>query len=128
MQEKDWKRIAEKEARHYRDHMAFMRGVEDAKGGETERYRQSGKWVLAVNYVLEHLKRTDPEKERFFRCIYGIDSGKPRRGERAFLALAFEFHTTSSTLYRWRNELVSLLLIAASQTGALIPYRIEPER
>lgn len=128
MQVNDWKRIAEHEARRYRENKAFMRGVEDAGICEPDRYHVKQKWVAAVDYVLDYLKRTDTEKERFFRLCYGIDGKRLRLGEKAMTALSFDFHVSITTMYRWRSELASLLVIAAAQTGALRPYGIEPRR
>ena len=126
MHVKEWKRIAEQEALRYREHKAFIKGAEDGGGGVSERYRQSVRWVLAVDYVLEHLHRTDAEKERFFRLCYGIDGTRRRLDQKGMVALSFALNASTTTLYRWRREAVSLLLIAAAQTGALRPYRIEP--
>ncbi len=128
MQVNDWKRIAEHEARRYRENDALMRGVEDAGICEPDRYRVKQKWVAAVDFVLDYLKRTDTEKERFFRLCYGIDGKRLRLGEKAMTALSFDFHVSITTMYRWRSELASLLVIAAAQTGALRPYGIEPRR
>ena len=69
MNEKEWKRIAEREAKRYREHKAFQKGVEDAHGVVTDRYRRSVRWTLAVEYVLAYLHRVSEEKERFFACI-----------------------------------------------------------
>ena len=55
----DWKRIAEQEARRYRDNRAFIQGVLDSGGDGSDRYRMKQKWVLAVDYVLAYLHRTD---------------------------------------------------------------------
>ena len=123
----DWKRIAEQEARRYRDNKAFLQGVLDSGGSATERYRMKLKWVLAVDYVLAYLHRTNEEKERFFRLCYGIDGKRQRLNEKGMVALSFTFHASVTTLYRWRAEMASLLLIAAAQTGALRPYETDPD-
>ena len=57
----DWKRIAEQEARRYRDNRAFIQGVLDSGGDGSDRYRMKQKWVLAVDYVLAYLHRTDAD-------------------------------------------------------------------
>lgn len=124
---KEWKRIAEREARRYREHRAFMRGVEDAAGGVTERYRQSARWVLTVEYVLGYLYETNTEKERCFRKLFDIDGVQRYRGARGMQALAYEMNVSASLLYQWKNELLSLLLLAAAQTKALQPYSISEE-
>ena len=120
---KEWKRIAEWEASRYRDRKAFLKGAEDAGGVFSPRVDRYKKWVLAVEYVLAYLKRNDAVKERFFRACYGLDGGRKRFNQKGMLALTFEFHTARSTLYQWRNETLSLLLIAAAQTGAIEPFQ-----
>ncbi len=122
---KEWKRIAEQEATRYREHKAFMKGVEDARGTVTERCRSSMRWVKAVDLVLAYLQRTNDEHARFFRLLFGIDGTPAYRGEKGMIALSFEFCVSVSQLYQWKSELLSLLLLAAAQTGALLPYRTE---
>ncbi len=120
---KEWKRIAEWEASHYRERIAFLKGIEDAGGEFTTRATQYRKWVRATDYVLDYLKRNDEEKERFFRICYGLDGGRRRNSQKGMLALTFAFHVSQSTLYQWKSEILSLLLIAAAQTGAIAPFQ-----
>ena len=125
MCERDWKRIAQREAIRYREHKAFIRGVEDASGAVTERYLNSVRWTAAIDAVLDYLHRHDGEQERFFRRLFGIDGARRYRGEKGMKALSTELCVSLSALYRWKNNLLSLLLLAAAQTGALRPFRIE---
>ena len=120
---KEWKRIAEWEAAHYRERKAFLKGVRDAGGEMTARAEQYQRWILAVENVLQYLHRHNPEKERFFRLYYGVDGGRRLYDGEGLVSLTFSFHTSQSTLYQWRNDVLSLLLIAASETGALQPFR-----
>ena len=120
---KEWKRIAEWEAMHYRERKAFLRGVRDADGSMTARAEQYRRWVVAIDGVLLHLKRYEPEKERFFRLYCGIDGGGKQHRRNGMVALTFVFHVSESTLYQWKNDVLSLLLIAAAETGALKPFR-----
>lgn len=127
MSAKEWKRIAEREARRYREHRAFVKGVRDAGSPGTERSRASERWVLAVDYVLNYLHRTDPEKERFMRSYLNLD-GSRRTKRSSIVALSLACCTSTSTVYAWRSELLSLLVIAATQTGAIVPYETKPTR
>lgn len=120
---KEWKRIAEWEAAHYRERKAFLMGVRDAACVMPERAVLYERWVKAVETVLGYLKRHDPERERFFRLCYGVDGGKKRYDRKGLVSLTFTFHVSQSTLYQWRNDVLSLLLIAAAQTGALKPFQ-----
>lgn len=120
---KEWKRIAEWEATHYRERKAFLKGVRDAGCETTSRAAQYQKWVCAIDGVLLHLKRNAPEKERFFRLCYGIDGGRKCHDKKGMLSLTFAFHVSQSTLYQWKNDVLSLLLIAAAEIGAIKPFR-----
>jgi hypothetical protein len=122
---KEWKRIAEWEAMHYRERKAFLKGVSDAGGGESQRTAHARSWVEAIENVLRYLARYDPEKERFFRRCYGLDDGRALYRKRGIIPLTFEFHAGQSTLYEWRNEVLTLLLLAAGANGALKPFREE---
>jgi hypothetical protein len=119
---KEWKRIAEWEVLHYREHKAFLKGVEDAACVMTERAEQFKRWVEAVERVLVYLNRYAPDKERFFRQCYGIDGDRKMYDKKGMLRLTFLFHVSQSTLYQWRDEVLSLLLIAAAENGALQPF------
>ena len=119
---KEWKRIAEWEAMHYRERKAFLKGVEDAGGGRTSRTEQYERWVQAVEAVLRYLTLHDPEKERFFRMCCGLDDGRALYRKKGMVSLTFAFHAGQSTLYEWKNEVLTLLLLAAAQNGALQPF------
>lgn len=119
---KEWKRIAEWEAVHYRERKAFLRGMEDAGCAMTERAAQYKRWVDAVERVLVYLERYAPEKGLFFRQCYGIDGDRKLYDKKGMLRLTFVFHASQSTLYQWRDEVLSLLLIAAAENGALQPF------
>lgn len=126
MHVKDWKRIAEQQARRYREHKAFLRGIRDAGSPGTDRSRMAERWVLAVDYVLEYLHRNDAAKEQFMRDYLCLDGKRLRKDEKGMVALSFVYSVSPSTLYDWRRELLTLLVIAAAQTRALIPYETEP--
>lgn len=119
---KEWKRIAEWEAMHYRERKAFLKGVTDAGCGKTARAAQYERWVAAIETALQYLNRHDPEKERFFRLCYGLDDGRALYRKKGMVPLTFLFHAGQSTLYEWRNEVLTLLLLAAAETGALKPF------
>lgn len=123
---KEWKRIAERETKRYREKKAFLRGVSDAGSAGTERSDAVRRWVLAVDYVLEYLHRVSPEKECFMRLYYGLDGERRRTDAKGMIALSFALHVSTSALYEWRKEILTLLVIAAAQTRALHPYETEP--
>lgn len=123
---KEWKRIAERETLRYRDYKAFQKGVEDAGGVVPERYGYCRRWTLAAEYALAYWDRNDAEKARFFRVYYGIDGQRRRTGQKGLVALSFEFCVSPSTLYEWRQQIRTVLVMAALQTGALRPFQTVP--
>ncbi|MBR0507291.1 MAG: hypothetical protein IJJ86_01630 [Clostridia bacterium] len=123
MNVRTWKRIAEKEVLHYKEHLAFQKGVEDAGGERTERYRTSKRWTDAVDAVCAHLHRNDPEKERFFRAYCGIGEPRIKRRNDSAVSVAMRLNISTSTLYKWRGEVLTLVLLAAAQNGVLKPFR-----
>ena len=127
MNVREWKRIAEKLVLHFRDDQAFMKGVEDAGGPKTERYDEAKRRVETVRGVCAYLKRYDPDKERFFRTYYGLDA--PKKERRSIVAASMDLHVSESSLFGWRREVLSLVLIAAAQNGVFRPFALsEPKK
>ena len=122
MNVREWKRIAEREVKRYGERQAYVHGVEDAGGLITERFRESKRWIGAVDAVCAYLNRCDPEKERFFRAYYGI--GEPRivRRHDSAVSVAMRLHLSTATMYEWKSHVLSLVLLAAAQNGLLKPF------
>ena len=123
---KAMKRIAEREIFRYRDNRAYMQGVLDASGSrEMGKFGERAAWVMAVEYAKAYLEDTDPAKASFFSGFYHLD--RPQRKNRpkvTMTAIAMQLHVSESTLYHWRSEALSIVVMAAIQTGALRPYGI----
>ena len=123
---KDWKKLAEHEVYRYRDNEAYVQGVLDAGCLKGERMWRCAKWTLAVDHAMAYLKRTDPLKAQFFSRFFGLESPLKRRSEaRSIIKLSMELNVSTSTLYKWKSEALSLVLLAAAQTGALRPFTQE---
>ena len=123
----DWKKLAEREVSRYRDNQAYVRGVLDGGGTGGERMQRCARWVLAVDYTRAHLKRTDPQKAEGFSKLFGLDAPiKSRNAARTAKAVSIELNMSITTVYRWKSEALSLVLLAAAQTGALRPYTVDP--
>ena len=116
----DWKKLAEREVSRYRDNQAYVRGVLDGGGTGGERMQRCARWVLAVDYTRAHLKRTDPQKAEVFSKLFGLNAARTAK------AVSIELHMSITTVYRWKSEALSLVLLAAAQTGALRPYTVDP--
>ena len=123
---KEWKKLAEQEVYRYRDSKAYVQGVLDSGGAGGEKMRQRARWVLAIEYVKEHLERTDPQKAYVFTTLFGLDSPlRAKRQARTVVELSIELHVSTTAIYQWKSEMLSLVLHAAAQTGAMRMYRIE---
>ena len=123
---KEWKKTAEQEVCRYRDSKAYVQGVLDSGGTGGEKMRQRARWVLAIEYVKEYLERTDPKKAYVFSALFGLD--RPLRSKqlsRTAVELSIELHVSTTAVYQWKSEMLSLVLLAAAQTGAMRMYRIE---
>ena len=121
---KTMKRIAERETLRYRDNLAYMQGALDAGGDyEQTRFYRCAAWVRAVQGAMAYFMRTDPAKAGFFTGYYHLDRPPTcRDSKRTMAAIAALFHVSESTLYHWRNEALTVVVMAAIQTGALRPY------
>jgi len=112
----------------YRQSLAYVRGVEDGLGENTslsETYRDRARWVWTVERVRARLRLHEPLMEEFFARYYALDSGAPRhtrrRGE-TMLRVAADMNVGVSTLYKWREQILDQLVLAATQAGVLEPY------
>jgi hypothetical protein len=123
MNVREWKRIAETEVKRYGERTAFIKGVEDAGALLTDRYRESRRWVETVDAVCAYLHTHDPEKERFFRAYYGIGEPRMKRRNDSAVSIAMRLHLSTATLYEWKANVLSLVLIAAAQNGLMKPFR-----
>lgn len=98
--------------------------LEDAPAGAAmETYRKAKRWIWAVEAVEKLLLERHAYKHAFFVTYYGLH--KPRFGhtDRAILfRLCDQLHASRSTLYAWKREIQTLLVLAAVQQGALRPY------
>ena len=124
MQLRELKRIAEKEVGRYRESAAFVRGYLDGGGtGESARYEERQRWVWAIDRVREQLAAAHPEKAAFFERLYRFDAPHGKRiTKETMIKLSMELYTAPSTLYKWREEILLSIAIAAVQSKAIRPY------
>ena len=127
---REMKRMAEKEIMRYRESAAFVRGWLDGGGqGDPERFLERQRWVWAVERVLELLENKSPEKAVFCRRLYLLDKPHGRFSvPDTITKLSMELYVSPSTLYRWREEILLSVAIAAVQSRALRPYSVEPQK
>ncbi|MBR0081589.1 MAG: hypothetical protein IJP98_02485 [Clostridia bacterium] len=118
------KKIAEREVLRYRESAAFVRGWLDGGGaGDMAKFRERQRWVWAVERVRELLRKSAPDKERFFSRLYQLDEPHARcRIDETIVSLSLELYQSEATLYRWRSEILLSVAIAAVQSQALRPF------
>ena len=124
MQMSEMKKLAEREVLRYRESAAFVRGWLDGGGsGDMAKFRERQRWVWAVERVRELLRKSAPEKERFFSRLYRLDEPHARcRIDETIVSLSLELYQSEATLYRWRSEILLSVAIAAVQSQALRPF------
>ena len=130
---KDWRKMADYEARQYRKYRAYARGYEQEMTAETPvspRYTHCSNWAWAVERVRAMLSVYEPDVERFFAYYYELDAPLPRNltpGGAAIRA-GMKLHVSRSVIYKWRERVLDALILAATQAGAMQPYTEEAGR
>lgn len=121
---KTMKQLAEREIFRYRDNRAYAQGILDACGDHNQLFpHKRVRWALAVDLAKERWERTDAAKASFFTRYYCLDRPRKRYEQRPTIcALSMQLHVSESTLYKWRSELLTYVVLAAIQIGALHPY------
>lgn len=136
------RKVAACHAKAYREYKEYLRGyaagkATDAKnrlGGiamESEevsrKVRLRSGWVSAVDTVRLHLEKTDPEKAKIFEQLFGLD-GKNRYKDNRVIGLSMELNVSPANIYRWRENILNQLVLAAAQEGVLNPFSEEEAR
>ncbi|MEZ4626850.1 MAG: hypothetical protein R2912_01665 [Eubacteriales bacterium] len=78
-------------------------------------------WQRAIDATRAYLREENPVKERFMSRIYGLDAPLPRsQPVRArMIRLSFELNVSESTLYKWREDILEVVLYAAIEAGLI---------
>lgn len=83
-------------------------------------------WVRAIDAARAYFRAQDPAKERFMSRLFGLDTpiprGQPTRAR--MIQLSLELCVSESTLYKWREDILEIVLYAAIETGLLHPFRL----
>jgi hypothetical protein len=76
-------------------------------------------WARAINAARAYLGSTHPAKERFMSRLFGLETPLPRsQPMRARLIhLSAELSVSESTLYKWREDIMEIVLYAAFEYG-----------
>ncbi len=76
-------------------------------------------WTRAIDAARGYLRATNPVKERFMSRLYGLDTPLPRSQplRARMIRLSFELSASESTLYKWREDILEIVLYAAIEAG-----------
>jgi|GEM_PF-3730567 len=79
-------------------------------------------WVWAIEQALSLLEREAPHKAQLMELLFFADTGDtPSDSCRRREDLAEELHVSEATLYRWRDDIMQLVMAAAIEAGVLSP-------
>ena len=86
--------------------------------------RSARRWGWAIQQVYEMLQRTAPKKAILMDRLYGIEQPASHAQEPRVtqLLLVSQLEVSEPTLYKWREEILAEVAVAAIQAGALHPY------
>jgi len=78
-------------------------------------------WVRAIDVARGYLRAVNPQKERYMVRLFGLDAPLPRgQPVRARLVrLCTEMNVSESTLYKWREDIMEIVLYAAMEAGVV---------
>ena len=76
-------------------------------------------WVRAIDAARAYFRTENPLKERFMSRLFGLDTPLPRsQPVRArMIRLSIELSVSESTLYKWREDILEIVLYAAIEAG-----------
>ena len=103
------------------------------RAGRAEYQRSHGTdpsgWVRAVDEARAYFHATDLTKERFMVRLFGLETPLPRsRSTRErMMKLAIELCVSESTLYKWREDVLEIVLYAAIEAGVVSPFGLRGE-
>ncbi|MDL2217220.1 hypothetical protein LJC27_01005 [Christensenellaceae bacterium OttesenSCG-928-M15] len=80
-------------------------------------------WTWAIEQAWGFFKEKDEHKAELMDALFGLSAKglhPGRIGRRC--SLAMKFHISEATLYRWREDIITAVMAAAIQCGAIRPY------
>ena len=78
-------------------------------------------WMRAIDSARVYLRAQNPVKERYMCRLFGLESPLPRsQPMRArMMHLSAEMSVSESTLYKWREDILEIVLYAAMEAGVV---------
>lgn len=129
------RREAERQLRAYRQNGSTLRDVEK-NGLRTRVYRTSGRvvpppsareladmrdWARIIDRARTFLRGTDPVKERFMARYFALIVPSNRRVSKRMrhIQMMEEFFISDSTVYKWKLDILHLVILTAMDCGKL---------
>ena len=86
-------------------------------------------WVRAIDAARMYLRVVNPQKERYMVRLCGLEAPLPRgQPMRARLVrLCADMNVSESTLYKWREDILEIVLYAAMEAGVIGLFGIRME-
>lgn len=87
-------------------------------------------WVRAIDAARLYLRAQNPAKERYMTRLFGLEAPLPRgQPMRARLVrLCMEMNVSESTLYKWREDILEVVLYAAMEAGVIGLFGLREEQ
>lgn len=78
-------------------------------------------WIRAIDSARIYLRAQNPSKERYMTRLFGLETPLPRsQPMRArLIRLSEEMCVSESTLYKWREDILEVVLYAAMEAGVI---------
>lgn len=78
-------------------------------------------WIRAIDSARIYLRAQNPVKERYMTRLFGLETPLPRsQPMRArLIRLSEEMCVSESTLYKWREDILEVVLYAAMEAGVI---------
>lgn len=87
-------------------------------------------WIRAIDSARIYLRAQNPAKERYMTRLFGLETPLPRsQPMRArLIRLSEEMCVSESTLYKWREDILEVVLYAAMEAGVIGLFGIRAAR
>jgi len=83
-------------------------------------------WVGAIDCARAYFATISPAKERFMCRLFGLETPVPRGQptRERMIKLSIELSVGESTLYKWREDILEIVLYAAIEAGLISTFGI----
>ena len=81
-------------------------------------------WSGAIDAARAYFRAIDPLKEQFMVRLFGLETAIPRNQlmRSRMIQLVLELNVSESTLYKWREDILEIVLYAAIESGLIRPF------